>query len=63
LGLGGLGPSESSSSVQIDRDGTTPGGGSRAGLGFTSGEGEWSREGLGKGLEQRLEDLVQSKAV
>lgn len=23
-------------------------------------EGEWSREGLGKGLEQRLEDLVQS---
>ncbi|ORY20674.1 hypothetical protein BCR39DRAFT_555005 [Naematelia encephala] len=29
-----------------------------AGLGL--GEGEWSREGLGKGLEQRLEDLVQT---
>ena len=25
--------------------------------------GEWSREGLGKGLEQRLEDLVSSKAA
>jgi hypothetical protein len=31
---------------------------SRAGLGFA--EGEWQREGLGKGLEQRLEDLVQN---
>lgn len=27
------------------------------GLGL--GEGEWQREGLGKGLEQRLEDLVR----
>jgi hypothetical protein len=27
-------------------------------LGGTMLEGEWSREGLGKGLEQRLEDLV-----
>lgn len=26
-------------------------------------EGEWSREGLGQGLEQRLEGLVQSKAA
>ena len=41
---------DSSSSVpQVDGDG---------GAG-----GEWSREGLGKGLEQRLEDLVSSKAA
>lgn len=38
----------------------------RAGLGMSltglaaEPEGEWSRQGLGKGLEQRLEDLVQS---
>ncbi len=28
----------------------------RGGLGL--GEGEWEREGLGRGLEQRLGDLV-----
>ncbi|KAL7420167.1 hypothetical protein Q5752_005133 [Cryptotrichosporon argae] len=32
----------------------------RGGLGFA--EGEWEREGLGRGLEQRLEDLVQHGA-
>lgn len=25
------------------------------------GEGEWEREGLGKGLEQRLEDLARDQ--
>ena len=29
------------------------------GLGI--GEGEWERQGLGKGLEQRLEDLVSGQ--
>jgi hypothetical protein len=38
----------------------TMGGGFR-GRGLGLGEGEWEREGLGKGLEQRLEDLVQSE--
>lgn len=33
------------------------------GVGGSELEGEWSREGLGQGLEQRLEGLVQSKAV
>jgi hypothetical protein len=39
--------------------------GSKAGLGVSDSEleGEFSREGLGQGLEQRLEGLVQSKAV
>ena len=39
--------------------------GAKAGLGVvgTEVEGEWSREGLGQGLEQRLEGLVQSKAA
>lgn len=61
-----LSPSDSTSSVpQIDHKASwDAGSGPRAGLGFVpSGEGEWSREGLGKGLEQRLEDLVQSKST
>jgi hypothetical protein len=63
-GLGAAGSDSTSSIPQVEHkqswDSTTA---SRAGLGFASGEGEWSREGLGTGLEQRLEDLVQNKAV
>ncbi|KAK1927988.1 hypothetical protein DB88DRAFT_60503 [Papiliotrema laurentii] len=38
------------------------GGGARPG-GLGLGEGEWEREGLGKGLEQRLEDLVREDSA
>ncbi|OCF33265.1 hypothetical protein I317_04803 [Kwoniella heveanensis CBS 569] len=37
-------------------DAGNAGGGRLGGLGF--GEGEWQREGLGKGLEQRLEEVA-----
>ncbi|WVF70815.1 hypothetical protein IAT40_005609 [Kwoniella sp. CBS 6097] len=39
--------------------GSVSGGGRLGGLGF--GEGEWQREGLGKGLEQRLEEVAHSQ--
>lgn len=60
VGTGGLSPGvglEHKSS--LDGQSGTAG---RAGLGMSSNEpeGEWSRQGLGTGLEQRLEDLVQS---
>ena len=38
-----------------------PGAGRLGGLGL--GDGEWGREGLGKGLEQRLEDLVKEETL
>jgi hypothetical protein len=58
LGLG-AGPSDSTGSIpQIEHQQSWD-----SASGARTGQGEWSREGLGKGLEQRLEDLVQSKAV
>ena len=59
VGAGGLGgvPEDSVSDgrrISGQWESSSPAG--RMGLGL--GDGEWGREGLGKGLEQRLEDHV-----
>ncbi|WVQ97174.1 hypothetical protein IAU59_004284 [Kwoniella sp. CBS 9459] len=56
---GSVGPAGQTIHPRASWDAGSGSGGRLGGLGF--GEGEWQREGLGKGLEQRLEEVAHTQ--